>query len=194
MRPGLPEFTRAAKLRGFGGSTMSARTILGFRMALPPLACAALTGCASTSHVTAFQEHRIAPPPRSVALALDQGERLPFGIAPELIADAAAKAGFVLGGDRPRYRLALSAATAGAESGSYLPANDTTPRPSWVARPDRTWRARFAGGRVLRVTAVVIDGDGNREVWRGTGTLRTSDPDGAAPQLVREVLAKLPHG
>lgn len=173
---------------------MSARSNPGFRLALPPLACAALAGCASTSHVTAFQEYRIAPPPRSLALALDQGERLPFGIAPELIADAAAKAGFVLGGGQPRYRLALSAAAGASDSGSYLSGNDTTPHPSWVARPDRSWRARFAGGHVLRITAVVIDGDGNREVWRGTGTLRTSNPEGAAPQLVREVLAKLPHG
>jgi hypothetical protein len=47
---------------------------------------------------------------------------------------------------------------------------------------------------VLRVTAVLIDGEDNREVWRGTGTLRTRDPRGAAAQLASEVLARLPHG
>jgi len=75
-----------------------------------------------------------------------------------------------------------------------LPSDDAEPHLNWVARPDRNWRARFVGGRVLRVTAVLTDSEDNREVWRGTGTLRTSDPEGAAPQLVREVLAKLPHG
>ena len=163
----------------------------------PPLAavaCVALAACASAPHITAFQEHQIVAPPRGMALALDQDEKLPFGIAPDLVADAATKAGFILGGDAPRYRLALTAAAGASDAGSYLPADETKARANWVARSDHSWRARFAGGRVLRITAVLIDSDGNREVWRGTGTLRTSDPRGAAPELTREVLAKLPHG
>jgi hypothetical protein len=173
---------------------MAARSTLRFMGMLAPVAGAALTGCASTSHVTAYQEHAIVPAPLSLTLALDQGETLPFGIAPDTVAAAAAKAGFVLGEEAPRYRLALSAAAGGSDAGSYLPGAEAKAHPSWVARPDRNWRVRFAGGRVLRITAVLIDSDGNREVWRGTGTLRTSDPGAAAPELAREVLAKLPHG
>jgi len=172
---------------------MIARPNPCLRLFLAAAACAVLAACASTAHVTAFQEHPIAAPPRSLALALDRGEKLPFGIAPELVADATAKAGFILGGDAPRYRLALSAAAGASDAGSYLPTDEAKARPNWVARPDRSWRARFAGGRVLRITAVLIDSDDNREVWRGTGTLRTSDPSGAAPELTREVLAKLPR-
>ncbi len=153
-----------------------------------------LGGCASTSHVTAFQEHPIDPAPRNLTLALDQGETLPFGIPPDRIAEAAAKAGFAVGGEAARYRLALSAAVAASDAGSYLPGEDSKARSNWVARPDRNWRVRFAGGHVLRITAVLIDSAANREVWRGTGTLRTSDPHAAAPDLASEVLAKLPHG
>jgi len=173
---------------------MTARPKYCLRLPLAAAACVALAACASTSHVTAFQEHQIVAPPRGLTLALDQDEKLPFGIAPELVADAAAKAGFVLGGDAPRYRLALTVAAGASDAGSYLPADEAKARSSWVARPDRSWRTRFAGGHVLRITAVLIDNDGNREVWRGMGTLRTSDPRGAAPELAREVLAKLPHG
>ena len=78
--------------------------------------------------------------------------------------------------------------------GSYMPAPDTKAPPIWIARPDRSLRARFARGRVLRVTAVLVDTSISREVWRGTGTLRTADPEGAAPDLVGQVLAKLPRG
>jgi hypothetical protein len=156
-------------------------------------ACLGLTACASTSHVTAFQEAPIPAAPRTFALALGQGERLPLGIAPEMVAAAAAKAGFVLSDQAPRYRLALTAAFGAAEAGSYLPTDSGAGKPSWVARPDRNWRARFAGGHVLRVTAVLIDGIGNREIWRGTGTLRASDP-AQASELAREILNKLPRG
>lgn len=164
-----------------------------FRAVLPfvSLACGMLASCASTSHVTAFQERQIAAAPRSLGLALDRGESLPFGIAPNTIATAAAKAGFMMEASAPRYRLAITAAAGAADAGSYLPATGSGTQ-SWVARPDRHWRARFAGGRVLRVTAILIDSDDNREVWRGTGTLRTSDPQQAAAQLANEVLAKLP--
>jgi hypothetical protein len=163
-------------------------------MLIAPVACAMVSACASTSHVMAFQEYQMLPAPRSLTIALDQGESLPFGITPDTVAAAAARAGFVLSEDAPRYRLALSAAAGTSDAGSYLPGAEAKANPSWVARPDRNWRARFAGGRVLRITAVLIDSDGNREVWRGTGTLRTSNPATAAPELAREVLAKLPHG
>lgn len=171
---------------------MSARSHRRSGLLIMPLACAVLSACTSTSHVSAYQERRIAAAPRSLALALDPGESLPFGIAPAVVARAAADAGFVLGSNTPRYRLALSAASGASDAGSYLPADRAVH--NWVARPDRNWRARFADGRVLRITAVLIDGEDNREVWRGTGTLRTRDPAAAAPQLAREVLAKLPHG
>ena len=173
---------------------MATHLNLRVRPLLVLLASTVLGACASTSHVTAFQERPVQAPPRRVALALDQGETLPFGIAPDLIADMAARAGFELSSDAPRYRLALTGAMGATDAGSYLPAANGAPRPSWVARPDRNWRARFAGGHVLRITAVLIDVGDNREVWRGTGTLRTSDPRGTAPELVREVLARLPHG
>jgi len=133
------------------------------------------------------------PAPRTLALALDPGEKLPLGITQDMIDAAAAKAGFVFGAEAPRYRLALTAALGASSAGSYLPPDSPASAPGWVARPDRNWRARFAGGQVLRVTAVLIDGEGNREIWRGTGLLRTRDP-GAAPELAREVLAKLPRG
>jgi hypothetical protein len=41
---------------------------------------------------------------------------------------------------------------------------------------------------------VLIDMQDNREVWRGTGTLRTADPKAAARELMAEVLAQLPRG
>ena len=157
-------------------------------------ACLALTACASTSHVSAFQEAPIPPAPRTLALALDQDEQLPFGLSSDAVAAAAARAGFTMQGDGPRYRLALTAAAGSSDAGSYLPGAEVGARPNWVARPDRSWRTRFARGRVLRVTAVLIDTSTNREVWRGTGTLRTAEPKTAAVELVAEVLAKLPKG
>jgi hypothetical protein len=157
----------------------------------PILAGLGLASCASTSHVTAFQEAPIAPSPRTFSLALDQGEKLPFGMSPDAVATAARRAGFTMQADTSRYRLALTAAVASSKAGSYLPGEET-PRPSWLARPDRSWRAHFTKGRTLRVTAVLVETGGNREVWRGTGTLRTADPKAAAPTLVEEVLARLP--
>lgn len=150
-------------------------------------------GCASTSHVTAFQEATLAPAPRSLTLATDPGEPFPFGISAEQVARAATRAGFTVS-DHARYRLALTAAIGAAVAGSYVPAEKPENAPNWLARPDRGWRARIAGGRLLRVNAVLIDLADNREVWRGTGTLRTSNPATAAPELVDEVLAKLPAG
>jgi hypothetical protein len=132
----------------------------------------------------------IPPEPRTLALALDQQEKLPFGLSSDRVAAAAVQAGFTMQDDNPRYRLALTAAAGSSDAGSYLPGE----RPSWVARPDRSWRTHFVKGRVLRVTAVLIEAGANREVWRGTGTLRTADPKAAAPALVEEVLAKLPKG
>ena len=157
-------------------------------------ACLLLAACASTSHVTAFQEATLAPIPRVFTLALQDGERLPFGLTPDAVAAAAADAGYALTGDHPRYRLELTAASGASDSASYLPGAQDNASPNWVARSDRSWRARLAGGRILRVSAVLIDTQDNREVWRGTGTLRTADPKAAAPQLVAEVLAKLPRG
>src|SRR6187402_1995909 len=107
-------------------------------------------GCASTSHVSAFQEAVIPSAPRTLALALDRDEKLPFGIAPTAIAAAATRAGFVLDETAPRYRLSLTAASGSSRAGSFLPAADAKGAPNWVARPDRDWRARFVGGRVLR--------------------------------------------
>jgi len=173
---------------------MAAHPNLRFRLMMAATLGMALAGCASTPHVTAFQEHPIVAAPRSLTLAIVQDEKLPFGIAPDLVAEAAAKAGFALGGEASRYRLMLAAAAGASDAGSYLPGQDGSARSSWIARPDRNWRARFAGGHVLRITAVLIDSAANREVWRGTGTLRTSDPRAAAPELAREVLAKLPLG
>ena len=169
------------------------RTKLKLRPILAFTACLGLAACASTSHVTAFQEAPIPASPRTMSLALDKGEQLPIGITREIVTAAAAKAGFAFGDDAARYRLALTAALGASDAGSYLPADGDAARPSWVARPDRNWRVRSAGGHVLRITAVLIDGADNREVWRGTGTLRTSDPQQAS-ELAREVLAKLPHG
>jgi hypothetical protein len=157
-------------------------------------ACLLLAACASTSHVTAFQEAPLAPTPRVLTLALQDGESLPFGITADAVAAAAAGAGYVLGGDHPRYRLALTAASGASDSASYLPGAQDKASHNWVARSDRSWRARFAGGRVLRVSAVLIDMQDNREVWRGTGTLRTADPKAAARELMAEVLAQLPRG
>jgi hypothetical protein len=166
------------------------RTTPKFRPILAFAACLGLAACASTSHVTAFQEAAIPPAPRTLALALDQGEKLPFGLSADRVTAAATQAGFTMQDDRPGYRLALTAAAGSSDAGSYFPGE----RPSWVARPDRSWRAHFVKGRVLRVTAVLVDAGANREVWRGTGTLRTADPRAAAPALVEEVLAKLPKG
>jgi len=129
-----------------------------------------------------------------MALALDEGETLPLGITPELVGNEVEKAGFVLGGGAPRYRLALTAAAGALKTGSYLPAEESRTKQNWIARPNRSLRARLAGGQMLRITAVLIEGESNKEVWRGTGTLRTRDPRSAAPGLARDVLAKLPHG
>jgi hypothetical protein len=169
------------------------RTVQTLRPILAFAACLNLAACASTSHVTAFQEAPIPSAPRTLALALDQDETLPFGLSSETVAASAARAGFTMQRDNPRYRLVLTAAAGSSDAGSYLPAAEASARPNWVARPDRSWRARFEKGRVLRVTAVLVDASTNREVWRGTGTLRTSDPRAAARELTDEVLAKLPR-
>jgi len=158
------------------------------------LMCLLLAACASDSHVVAFQEAPIAAPRRVVTLALQGGETLPFGISSERIAVAVGRAGFVLRDDRPGYRLALTAASGRSEAGDYLPETQGNAPRAWVARPDRHWRTRFAGGHILRVSAVLIDMADNREVWRGTATLPTRDPKTAAPELVDELLAKLPRG
>jgi hypothetical protein len=158
-------------------------------------ACFGLGACANTSHITTYQEATIASPPRRLLLALDQGEALPFGISRDAIAERAARAGFVISGEASaRYSLSLTAAAGYSDMGSYVPAPDTKAPPIWIARPGRSLRARFARGLVLRVTAVLVDTSMSREVWRGTGTLRTADPKGAAPELVGQVLAKLPRG
>ena len=169
------------------------RTAPKLRSILALAACVGLVACASTPHVTAFQEGPITAAPRTLSLALDRDEKLPFGIAPDMVAAAAAEAGFTLGDDKPRYRLAITAAMGPSGAGSYLPTENKAARPNWVARPDHSLRARFLGGRVLRVTVVLIDGASNHEIWRGTGTLRTSDPQQAS-ELAREVLNKLPYG
>jgi len=169
------------------------RTASKLRPTLMLAACCGLAACASRPHVTAFQKAPIPSAPRTVALALDQGEKLPLGISPDLIAAAVDKAGFAFGGNAPRYRLVLAATLGSSGTGSYIPADRAATEPIWVMRPDRSLRARLSRGNVLRVTALLIDGHDNRELWRGTGTLRTSDP-GRAPALAREVLAQLPHG
>lgn len=156
-------------------------------------ACYSLAACASRPHVIAVQKAQIPPAPRTLMLVVDQGERLPFGIAPEIVADAAGKAGFVTASDASRYRLILTAAFSAPNTGSYTPPDGAARRPIWVTRPDRSLRARFAGGQVLRVTAVLVDGQDNRETWRGTGTLLTRNPQRAS-ELVRHVLARLPRG
>jgi hypothetical protein len=153
-------------------------------------ACFALAGCASAPHVTAIQQAPIAAPPRSIAFEQDA---LPFGITSAAVAGAAARAGFVLSDAGPQYRLALTAAAGSSRAGSYVPPASGDGRADWLQRPDRSLRARFAGGHVLRVTAVLVDTSSNREVWRGTGLQRTADPKAAAPELVDQVLAKLPH-
>jgi hypothetical protein len=170
------------------------RTVPKLRSILAFAACLALAACASTSHVSAFQEAPIPPTPRTLALALDRGEKLPFGLSSEAVAAATARAGFTMQENSPGYRLALTAAAGSSQAGSYLPSAEDKAHPRWIARPDRSWRTRFSKGRVLRVTAVLVDAGANREVWRGIGTLRTADPQAAAPGLVEEVLAKLPKG
>lgn len=158
------------------------------------VACLLVGACASNSHVTAFQEAPIASGAHAVTLALQDGENLPFGVTPERIAQTVGRAGYEVRDDHALYRLALTAASGAADSGSYLPGAQDSLSHRWVGRPDRSWRARFAGGRILRVSAVLIDMQDNREVWRGTATLRTADPKAAAPELLDEVLAKLPRG
>jgi len=158
------------------------------------LACMLLAACASNSHVTAVQEAPLTPSPRAMTLALQSGETLPFGITSQRILEAAARAGYEMRDDHAHYRLSLTAALGAARSGSYLPGPQSNAPQSWIARPDHSLRTRFAGGRILRVNAVLIDLQNNREVWRGTGTLRTADANGNAPELVDEVLAKLPRG
>jgi hypothetical protein len=118
---------------------------------------------------------------------------LPFSIALGAVADAAKKAGFTITAENPRYRLILTAAAETADAGSYIPPTEARASRFWVARPDHSLRARFAGNHILRVTAVLIDTPANREVWRGTGTLRTSHPEASAPALSSEILARLPR-
>jgi hypothetical protein len=154
--------------------------------------CLALAACASTSHIIAFQEAPLTAAPRT--LALDHEEALPFGIEPNRVLAAATRAGYRSDGEHPRYRLAVSAAAGSPNSGSYLPHGDDEHLHTWIARPDHSLRARFAHGSVLRVNAVLIDLENDREVWRGTGTLHTSRPEAAASELTDEVLAQLPRG
>ena len=173
-----------------GGSALS-RGSSRLRIGLVLATCLALAACASAPHVTAIQQAPIAAPPRSIAFEQDA---LPFGITPAAVAGAAARAGFVLHDTHPQYRLALAAAAGSSGAGSYVPPASGDGRADWLQRPDHSLRARFAGGRVLRVTAVLVDTSSNREVWRGVGLQRTADPKATASELVDAVLAKLPHG
>lgn len=151
-----------------------------------------LSGCASAPHVAAFQEAPMSGP-RTLALAIEKDEILPFGIRRDDVARAAAQAGFVEATDAPpRYRLYLTAAAGTSAGGSFLP-NAKRP-PDWVARADTSWRARAAGGATMRVTAVLVEVAANREIWRGAGTARTRDTATAARDLVEQLLAKLPRG
>jgi hypothetical protein len=153
--------------------------------------CLVLAGCADTARVTSIQKAPIATTPRTVAL--DQSKALSFGVAPTAVTAAAMRAGFAIGTASPRYQLALTAAVGPSRAGSYVPPGDAGVPPIWIAHPDKSLRARLTGGQILRVTAVLIEASSNREVWRGTGLLRTSDPKADAPELVDKILAKLPR-
>jgi len=194
MPPALPDSVHAAKLLDPGEVAMAACPNHRVRLLLAAFMFAALAGCANAPRITVLLERPILAPPRAMALALDEGETLPLGITPELVGNEVEKAGFVLGGGAPRYRLTLTAAAGALKTGSYLPTEESKTKRNWIARPNRSLRARLAGGQMLRITAVLIDGESNKEVWRGTGTLRTHDPRSAASGLARDVLAKLPHG
>jgi len=67
-------------------------------------------------------------------------------------------------------------------------------RPHLGFRPNFLPSVRATDGRPLRVAALRIDSGYNRGVCRGAGMLRIGGPGGTAPQLVREVLAKVPQG
>jgi hypothetical protein len=119
-------------------------------------------------------------------------EVLPFAIRRERVESALARAGFESGAPA-RYRLLLSAAAGSSRTGSFVPGTDKIPD-QWIGRPDHSLAGRIFPGNMLRVTAILVDSTTNHEVWRGTGTLRTADPAATAPQLVDQVLAKLPRG
>lgn len=157
-------------------------------------ACLGLAGCASAPHISAYQEAMLAPAPRTLALAIEPDEALPFGIARSDLIRGAEQAGFVIGSDAPpRYRLYLTAAAGSAGAGTYLPAAETRTPPELVARSDHSLRGRVGGGGVMRITAVLVDTVVNREVWRGTGTMRSRALATAAHDLVGQLLAKLPR-
>jgi hypothetical protein len=171
---------------------MADGTSFRFRSASTAL-CVALAGCASTPHIAAVQGLAIAPPPHTANLTLDADETLPFGISRERVEAALSQAGFVAQGSNAQYRLLLGVGTGSSRTGSYVPGSTDKVADAWVGHPDRSLRGRLFPGHMLRVVAVLVDGATNREVWRGTGTLRTSHPRDDAPALAQEVLARLPR-
>lgn len=153
--------------------------------------CVALTACASAPHIVAVQSAAIAPTNRGTSITIDAKEMLPFTISRERVEAAMVRAGFGQEGNI-RYRLLLSAGSGSSRTGSFIPGAGKIPD-IWVGRPDRSLAGRIFPGHMLRVSAVLVDSATNREVWRGSGTLRTADPASAAPQLLDRILARLPR-
>lgn len=180
-----------AKLSRVWGINMAARTRF-WPCAASITLCAGLAGCASTPHIATLQSAAIVPAPPTASLSIDMAEVLPFAIRRERVESALARAGFESGAPA-RYRLLLSAAAGSSRTGSFVPGTDKIPD-QWIGRPDHSLAGRIFPGNMLRVTAILVDSTTNHEVWRGTGTLRTADPAATAPQLVDQVLAKLPRG
>jgi len=172
---------------------MAAQTASRFRV-LSITSCVLLGACTATPHIRAVQSAAIGPAPHTATVTLDEGDKLPFGINRARVEASLARAGFAAQGDNAPYRLLLSASTGSSRTGSFVPDGTSKHSRIWVAPPDRSLIGRIFPGHMLRVTAVLLDCATNREVWRGSGSVRTADPAGAAPHLVDAVLGKLPHG
>jgi hypothetical protein len=163
------------------------------RRSLALAACLGLAGCASAPQVRAMQE-AVLEQPRTIDLAVEPGQTLPFGLAAGEVAHFAEQAGFAVATDEPaRYRLTIAAAAGSRAAASYLPPAEAKGRPDWVARPRHGWRESVERGDVMRVTIVLIDNATNREVWRGVASAHGTDQSATARQLAAELLAKLPR-
>jgi hypothetical protein len=171
---------------------MAAQIASRFR-ALSIASCVALGACTATPRIHTVQTAAIGTAPRAATFTLDEEESLPFGISRARVEAGLARAGFPARGNDAPYRLLLSASAGSSRSGSFVPDGAERSSRVWVGRPDRSLAGRIFPGHMLRVTAVLLDRASNREVWRGSGSLRTADPAGDAQHLVDAVLAKLPR-
>jgi len=162
------------------------------RVATLLAACMVLNACADTPHIKVVQTAPINS--RASGVVIDATGAVGIHVDKQAIAAAVTRAGFAPRDEGARYRLVVAAAIGSPRIGSFVPSDAPGTSPDWIAVPDHRLRARWIRGAVLRITVVLMDVASNREVWRGTGSIKTKEPDAMAPRLLDQILAGLPRG